>query len=97
MESTLKYKSSIEKILKEGNFLLKIGPIVTKYINYNSKNCVINNKDLYTDVNWWWFNTYLNEYLNSFIFGIDFYKDIIRKLFIYITENLQFLNSLDKI
>ena len=123
MESTLKYESSIEKILKEGNFLQKIGPILIKFINYNSKNGVINNKDLYTDVkllnskrlfnelidddlfnihllnvknNNGKINTYLNEDLNSFIFGINFDKEISRNLFIYITKYLQFLNYFEK-
>ena len=123
MESTLKYKLSIEKILKEGNFLQKIGPIVIKFINYNSKNGVINNKDLYNDVKLLnskrlfnelidddlfnihllnvknkngKINTYLNEDLNSFIFGIDFDKDITRNLFIYIIKYLQFLNYFDR-
>ena len=49
-QSTRKYESNIDKILREGNFLQKIGPVVIKFINYNSKNGVGKNKDLYTDV-----------------------------------------------
>ena len=123
MQSTLKYENYIGKILKDANFLQKIGPIVIKFINYNTKNGVKDNKDLYTDIKLLnskrlfnelndddlfnihlinekngndVINTYFNEDLNSFIFGIDFDKNITPKLFTYITKYLQFLNLFDK-
>ena len=122
MQSTRKYNTYIDKIISEGTFLKKIGPIVIKYIIYNSKNGVWNNKDLYTDVkllnskrlfnelndddlfnihllnekNGNKINTYFNEDLNSFIFGINFEQNISRKVFTHITKYLQFLNLFDK-
>ena len=117
MKNTHKYESYIEKIIREGSFLQEIGPIVVKFIIYNSKNGVINNKDLYTDVKLLnskrlfnelndedlfnihllnekkqKINTYFNEDLNSFIFGIDFNNNINKKVFMHITKYLQFLN-----
>ena len=122
MQSTRKYEAYIKKIINEGNFLKKIGPIVIKYIIYNSKNGVVNNKDLYTDIkllnskrlfnelndadlfnihllnekNEKKINTYFNEDLNSFIFGINFEQHISKKIFSYITKYLQFINLFDK-
>ena len=117
MKNTHKYESYIEKIIKEGSFLQEIGPIVVKFIIYNSKNGIINNKDLYTDVKLLnskrlfnelndedlfnihllnekkqKINTYFNEDLNSFIFGLDFNNNINKKVFMHITKYLQFLN-----
>ena len=121
MKNTHKYESYIEKIIKEGSFLQEIGPIVVKFIIYNSKNGVINNKDLYTDVKLLnskrlfnelndedlfnihllnekkqKINTYFNEDLNSFIFGLDFNNNINKKVFMHITKYLQFLNLFNK-
>ena len=121
MKSTKKYQNYIETIIKEGSFLQKIGPIVIKFIIYDSKNGVRNNKDLYTDVKLLnskrlfnelndedlfnihllneknqKINTYFNEDLNSFIFALDFNKNINKKVFEYITKYLQFLNLFDK-
>lgn len=123
MQSTRKYAMDIEKIIKEGEFLQKIGPVVVKFIIYNSKNGVKNNKDLYSDVKLLnskrlfneindndlfnihlineknkntKINTYFNEDLNSFIFGIDFDININQKVFTYITKYLYFLNLFDK-
>ncbi len=121
MKSTKKYQNYIETIIKEGSFLQKIGPIVIKFIIYNSKNGVRNNKDLYTDVKLLnskrlfnelndedlfnihllneknqKINTYFNEDLNSFIFALDFNKNINKKVFEYITKYLQFLNLFNK-
>ena len=121
LEKTRKYEDYIDKILKEGYFLQKIGPVVVKFIIYNSKNGVSNNKDLYTDIKLLnskrlfneindddlfnihllnekeskQINTYFNEDLNSFIFGIDFDKNINKKIFSYIIKYLQFLNLFD--
>jgi hypothetical protein len=50
MKQTRKYEHYIDKIVKGGYFLQKIGPIVVKFIIYNSKNGVKNNPDLYSDV-----------------------------------------------
>ena len=122
MQSTRKYEAYIKNILNEASFLQKLGPVVIKYINYNSKNGVGKNKDLYSDVkllnskrlfnelneedlfnihllnekNSSNINTYFNEDLNSFILGLNFDKNINKKLFIYITKYTQFLNLLDK-
>ena len=121
MKNTHKYESYIEKIIKEGSFLQEIGPIVVKFIIYNSKNGIINNKDLYTDVKLLnskrlfnelndedlfnihllnekkqKINTYFNEDLNSFIFGLDFNNNINKKVFMHITKYLQFLNLFNK-
>lgn len=121
MKSTKKYQNYIETIIKEGSFLQKIGPIVIKFIIYDSKNGVRNNKDLYTDVKLLnskrlfnelndedlfnihllneknqKINTYFNEDLNSFIFALDFNKNINKKVFEYITKYLQFLNLFNK-
>ena len=121
MQITKKYQNYIETIIKEGSFLQKIGPIVIKFIIYNSKNGVKNNNDLYTDVKLLnskrlfnelndedlfnihllneknqKINTYFNEDLNSFIFALDFNKNINKKVFEYITKYLQFLNLLNK-
>ena len=121
MQITKKYQNYIETIIKEGSFLQKIGPIVIKFIIYNSKNGVKNNKDLYTDVKLLnskrlfnelndedlfnihllneknqKINTYFNEDLNSFIFALDFNKNINKKVFEYITKYMQFLNLFNK-
>ena len=121
MKRTKKYQNYIETIIKEGSFLQKIGPIVIKFIIYDSKNGVRNNKDLYTDVKLLnskrlfnelndedlfnihllneknqKINTYFNEDLNSFIFALDFNKNINKKVFEYITKYLQFLNLFNK-
>ena len=121
MKNTHKYESYIEKIIREGSFLQEIGPIVFKFIIYNSKNGIINNKDLYTDVKLLnskrlfnelndedlfnihllnekkqKINTYFNEDLNSFIFGLDFNNNINKKVFMHITKYLQFLNLFNK-
>ena len=121
MKNTHKYESYIEKIIREGSFLQEIGPIVVKFIIYNSKNGVINNKDLYTDVKLLnskrlfnelndedlfnihllnekkqKINTYFNEDLNNFIFGLDFNNNINKKVFMHITKYLQFLNLFNK-
>ena len=123
MQSTRLYEAYIEKIIKEGYFLEKIGPVVVKFINYNSKNGISKNKDLYTDVKLLnskrlfneindndlfnihllneknensKINTYFNEDLNSFIFGLDFDKNINTKILIYITKYMYFLNLFDR-
>ena len=123
MQSTRRYEAYIEKIIKEGYFLEKIGPVVVKFINYNSKNGISKNKDLYTDVKLLnskrlfneindndlfnihllneknensKINTYFNEDLNSFIFGLDFDKNINTKILIYITKYMYFLNLFDR-
>ena len=123
MQSTRRYEGYIEKIIKEGYFLEKIGPVVVKFINYNSKNGISKNKDLYTDVKLLnskrlfneindndlfnihllneknensKINTYFNEDLNSFIFGLDFDKNINTKILIYITKYMYFLNLFDR-
>ena len=123
MQITRKYENNIEKIIQEAEFLKNIGPIVIKFINYNSTNGVRNNKDLYSDIKSLnpkrffneindddlfnihllneksgtnKINTYFNEDLNSFIFGLDFDKNINKKIFIYIVKYLQFCNFFDK-
>ena len=123
MQCSRKYEPYFEKIIREGYFLQKLGPIVIKFINYNSTNGVSNNKDLYTDVKLLnskrlfnelndndlfnihllnetnknaKINTYFNEDLNSFIFGLDFDKNINNKIFTYITKYLYFLNLFDR-
>ena len=50
MKQTKKYEHYIDKIVKVGYFLQKLGPMVVKFIIYNSKNGVKNNTDLYSDV-----------------------------------------------
>jgi hypothetical protein len=121
MKKTNKYESYIDKILQERRMLQKIGPIVTKFIIYNSTNGVSNNKDLYTDVKLLnpkrlfnelndedlfnihllneqkpKINTYFNEDLNSFIFGLDFDKHLEKKVFGFIIKYMQFLNLFTK-
>ena len=119
MDKTKKYYNYIDKVYKEVSFLESIGPIVVKFIIYNSKNGIKNNEDLYSDVkllngkrlfdelndadlfNIHIFNekenenklsTYYNSDLNSIIFGINFDKDINKKIFTHIVKYLQFLN-----
>ena len=119
MDKTKKYYNYIDKLYKEVSFLESIGPIVVKFIIYNSKNGIKNNEDLYSDVkllngkrlfdelndadlfNIHIFNekenenklsTYYNSDLNSIIFGINFDKDINKKIFTHIVKYLQFLN-----
>ena len=119
MDKTKKYYNYIDKLYKEVSFLESIGPIVVKFIIYNSKNGIKNNEDLYSDVkllngkrlfdelndadlfNIHIFNekenenklsTYYNSDLNSIIFGINFDKDINKKIFTHIAKYLQFLN-----
>ena len=119
MDKTKKYYNYIDKVYKEVSFLESIGPIVVKFIIYNSKNGIKNNEDLYSDVkllngkrlfdelndadlfNIHIFNekenenklsTYYNSDLNSIIFGINFDKDINKKIFTHIAKYLQFLN-----
>lgn len=50
MKQAKKYEHYIDKIVKGGYFLQKLGPMVVKFIIYNSKNGVKNNIDLYSDV-----------------------------------------------
>ena len=50
MDKTKKYYNYIDKLYKEVSFLESIGPIVVKFIIYNSKNGIKNNEDLYSDV-----------------------------------------------
>ena len=50
MDKTKKYYNYIDKVYKEVSFLESIGPIVVKFIIYNSKNGIKNNEDLYSDV-----------------------------------------------
>jgi len=50
MKQPRKYEHYIDKIVKGGYFLRKLGPMVVKFIIYNSKNGVKNNTDLYSDV-----------------------------------------------
>ena len=50
MNKTKNYYNLIDKIHKEISFLDNIGPIIVKFIIYNSKNEIKNNYDLYTDV-----------------------------------------------
>ncbi len=120
-EKTSKYESYIDMIVKERRMLERIGPIVTKFIIYNSKNGVSNNKDLYTDIKLLnpkrlfnelndenlfnihllnekksKINTYFNEDLNSFIFGLDFDKNLDKKVFGFIIKYMQFLNLFTK-
>ena len=119
MEKTKKYYNYIDTIQKETSFLNSIGPIIVKFIVYDSKNGIKNNQDLYTDIknyngkrlfdelndadlfNIHIFNeketndkisTLYNDDLNSFLFGIDFDKNINKKIFIHIVKYLQFLN-----
>ena len=49
-EKTKSYINHIEKLVKEAYFLNEIGPIVVKFIVYDSENGVINNEDLYSDI-----------------------------------------------
>ena len=49
-EKTKSYINYIEKLVKEAFFLNEIGPIVVKFVVYNSENGVINNDDLYSDI-----------------------------------------------
>ena len=119
MEKTKKYYNYIDTIQKETSFLNSIGPIIVKFIVYDSKNGIKNNQDLYIDIknyngkrlfdelndadlfNIHIFNeketndkisTLYNDDLNSFLFGIDFDKNINKKIFIHIVKYLQFLN-----
>ena len=48
MDKTKKYYNYIDKVYKEVSFLESIGPIVVKFIIYNSKNGIKNNEDLYS-------------------------------------------------
>ena len=50
MKRTKRYSIYIDKINKELSFLNTIGPIVIKFIIYNSENGIINNEDLYSDI-----------------------------------------------
>ena len=50
MNKTKIYSIYIDKINKELSFLNTIGPIVIKFIIYDSKNGIINNDDLYSDI-----------------------------------------------
>ena len=119
MEKTKKYYNYIDTIQKETSFLNSIGPIIVKFIVYDSKNGIKNNQDLYIDIknyngkrlfdelndadlfNIHIFNeketndkisTLYNDDLNSFLFGIDFDKNINKNIFIHIVKYLQFLN-----
>ena len=119
MEKTKKYYNYIDTIQKETSFLNSIGPIIVKFIVYDSKNGIKNNQDLYIDIknyngkrlfdelndadlfNIHIFNeketndkisTLYNDDLNSFLFGINFDKNINKKIFIHIVKYLQFLN-----
>ena len=119
MQKTKKYYNYIDTIQKETSFLNSIGPIIVKFIVYDSKNGIKNNQDLYIDIknyngkrlfdelndadlfNIHIFNeketndkisTLYNDDLNSFLFGIDFDKNINKKIFIHIVKYLQFLN-----
>ena len=123
MEFTRRYNGYIDKIIREGKILLKIGPIVVKLLIYNSENGVRNNPDLYKDIKALnpkrlfdelndddlfnihlinennendKINTYYNDDLNSFIFGLNFDTSINSNLFIYITKYLQFFNLFTK-
>ena len=123
MNQTKKYYNYIDKIYKDVSFLDKIGPIVVKFIIYDSKNGIKNNEDLYTDVkllngkrlfdelndadlfnihilkenqNGDKISTYFNSDLNSIIFGINFDKNINKKIFTHFVKYLQFLNMFPK-
>ena len=50
MKRTKRYSIYIDKINKELSFLNTIGPIVIKFIIYNSETGIINNEDLYSDI-----------------------------------------------
>lgn len=50
MNKTKNYYNIIDKIHKELSFLDNIGPVIVKFIIFNSKNGIKNNDDLYSDV-----------------------------------------------
>ena len=50
INKTKRYYNYIDKIYKESSLLDKIGPIVVKFIIYNSQNGIKNNEDLYSDI-----------------------------------------------
>ena len=123
MNQTRKYYNYIDKIYENVSFLNKIGPIVVKFIIYDSENGIKNNEDLYSDVkllngkrlfdelndadlfnihilkenqNEGKISTYFNSDLNSIIFGINFDKNINKKIFSHFVKHLQFLNLFPK-
>ena len=50
MNKTRKYYNYIDKMYKELSFMDTIGPIIVKFIIYDSQNGIKNNNDLYSDV-----------------------------------------------
>ena len=123
MNQTRKYYNYIDKIYEDVSFLNKIGPIVVKFIIYDSENGIKNNEDLYSDVkllngkrlfdelndadlfnihilkenqNGGKISTYFNSDLNSIVFGIDFDKNLNKKIFSHFVKYLQFLNMFPK-
>jgi hypothetical protein len=75
MNKTKKYYNFIDKIHKEISFLDNIGPIIVKFIIYNSKNGIKNNDDLYTDVKMFNGKRLFDELNDADLFNIHIFNE----------------------
>ena len=75
MKQTKKYYNYIDKIYKELSFLDQLGPIIVKFIIYNSKNGLKNNNDLYSDIKSLNGKRLFDELNDADLFNIHIFND----------------------
>ena len=75
MKQTKKYYNYIDKIYKELSFLDQLGPIIVKFIIYNSKNGLKNNNDLYSDIKSFNGKRLFDELNDADLFNIHIFND----------------------
>ena len=75
MNKTKNYYNYIDKLYKGVSFLENIGPIIVKFIIYNSKNGIKNNNDLYSDVKMFNGKRLFDELNDADLFNIHIFNE----------------------